>query len=415
MPRGEHLFQVDSEDCSDYIGVLERCLAYRVPPIGIELALAVHSNQVEVRGGEYYWRGATPCRFYGLYVMRVWWSGYSSSYSGFLRDILNLELCQECDNYFDYGELEDINGETVCEHCRYLYSWCERCESYYRGKECGDCGCQCESAHKHFSFPANGMGTVRQNQAFDVSLPASGTISETGLSKIAHYMIDRAQDFRYADTKDVAPMYDYLYSLIRIAQSEIGPQWQTKRGNYNRRISSALYKKNIVTPQSELSEIGNIARTYADAETVTLNVAFTRELNESADYFYHSESCWFTDYARKSRCALKSWGGLAMRTLNADGEPTGRAWIQPLDDNNNPTSDTIGAASYLVYNCYGELENYVAATIVAHLTGRTYKKIDYLSALMYINGNMAYLVSTQEICDHTNCISHSRYAIHDRF
>jgi hypothetical protein len=91
---------------------------------------------------------------------------------------------------------------------------------------------------------------------------------------------------------------------------------------------------------------------------------------------------------------------LAYNDVDEESEYSdGRAWVQPLSSEMEQTHDTLGAHSYVVYNGYGTLQGYVAARIVAHLTGKTYRKIEFNATNTYVNCSSGYLISDQETCD----------------
>src|SRR5205807_3813691 len=101
----------------------------------------------------------------------------------------------------------------------------------------------------------------------------------------------------------------------------LDPAWQTKRGNFTRRLSTAVHQRHGIKLAPEvISEVGNLARQHS-SDTATWLLEFTRDLNQPPEAFYNGESCWWTSHA-SSRCALKSWGGLAMRSY---AEPSDRA------------------------------------------------------------------------------------------
>ena len=303
--------------------------------------------------------------------------------------------CSRCDTYATSTNTLP-HGREYCDSCYEDHTtYCETCDTQYADCDGDDHAhkCECEAPNPSFEFPANGKGTVRENERLVVELP-KGTIDEEGMYRIKCYLIDAIHD----ETRWV--LDDVL--------AEVGPVWQQKRGNFTRRLSSALYKRGTKLAPSDVSEIGNIARQHS-SDTATWNVEFTRDLNQSASFFYHSESCWWQSYA-PSRCCLKSWGGLGMRTFD-DGasthRPSGRVWIQPLNENYDATHDTLNAHAYVVYNAYGEnLTGYVAARIVAYLTGKTYKLIDFDTQVddTYVNNDKGYLVASEEVCADTESI-----------
>jgi hypothetical protein len=190
---------------------------------------------------------------------------------------------------------------------------------------------------------------------------------------------------------------------VRKAIESVGDEWQGKRGNYPKRLASALHKVGIKLAPATISEVGNLARQYSD-DTSEYHIEFTRDLNQSAAYFYHEESCWWQSYAN-SRCALKNWGGLAMRTFaEADSDhydPSGRVFIFPLNEDFKPTQNAKTAHAYMVFNAYGALGGYSSARIVAHLAGKTYRKVYFDLSIEhgYVNSSAGYLVCDADTID----------------
>jgi len=181
----------------------------------------------------------------------------------------------------------------------------------------------------------------------------------------------------------------------------IGAQWQARDGNYAKRLSRHAYKAHQLklTPEV-MSQVGTIARDHSTAVSVTIEVS--RELNESAGYWYHEDSCWWNSYS-ESRCALKTNGGFGLRSFST-GDPyadvTGRAWVLPLRLNENgyplPTFDTRTPDAFVVFNGYGDLSGYTPARILAHMAGWTYRKIGFECNPMYVNAG-GYLIAPEDI------------------
>jgi hypothetical protein len=242
-----------------------------------------------------------------------------------------------------------------------------------------------------FTFP-NGSSVVANDERFTVELPR-GEISKEGIREITFYVHETIHELRDDTTR--------RFSDVRILVGEVGNQWQTKRGNFTKRLSSAVYKKwKIKFPPEELSHVGNLARSFSESEAEWV-IEFTRNLNLPASAFANDESCWW-DGLFRSRCALKSWGGLAIRSYLTDcqypNSPDGRAWIQPLNQHMFPTHDVMNAHAYVVYNGYEDLSGYTPARIIAQMTGKTYRKIDFFAENQYVNNNSGYLVSDEETC-----------------
>ncbi len=324
-----------------------------------------------------------------------------------------LEVCTDCISNYSYcdyceahrrGDMTDVGDRTYCQNC--LESQCTYCHACQMWIE--DCDenhghpCECEAPHRHFQFPNDGHGMVSEGERFTVELP-KGTIDEQGLRAITNLV---QQTINGSDNPD----HQYIFFFPDM--DEVGVLWQTKKGNFTRRLSSMLYKKHkFKLPPEVISEVGNLGRAHS-SDAASWEVEFTRDLNRPAEDFCHDDSCWFTDGSYgASRCALKQWGGLALRTFSSTSYhdfPTGRAWVQPLNEDLEPTHDIINAHAYVVYNGYGEMEaRYVAARIVAHLTGRTYRKIQFTASPQFINGESGYLVADEKTCRKTGVVSYS--------
>lgn len=310
--------------------------------------------------------------------------------------------CYDCEEYERDRDVTYVaGGESVCESCRdNSYYYCEDCEDYYPDSH--DHGCSCEAPLTRFVFPANGAGTVANNERLRVELP-KGTIDDVGMGAIASLLYHRASI--------------YLTDAEKLV-NEVGPMWQAKRGNFTRRLSSAYYKAHAQKLSAEvISEVGNLARAHS-SEGASWLVEFTRDLNGSASEFGHGASCWWQSYYN-NRCALKNWGGIGLRSYGSlddhSSYPSGRSWIQPLDEDLEPTHDALGAHAYVVYNGYGEMEGYTATRIVAHLTGRTYKKIAFElhGEGMYVNGDSGFLVADEATLAETTRIEFE-HEVHDQ-
>lgn len=323
-------------------------------------------------------------------------------------------VCRECidDYYFRCYNCSDLehegNGhlgyggnESVCDYCfEHSYRFCDACDEFVHIDDDGHShGCDCEAPHLRFSFPADGHGTIREDERLRVELPA-GVISEQGMNDIAY----RVWSDYYTESRDTFNTLIY----------GVGNIWQRKDGNFTRRLSSACYRAGFKIASATLSDIGNIASAHTSKEA-TYWIEVTRDLNESAEYFYHDDSCWWGSYA-ESRCALKSWGGLAIRSFYDEGSSSrsssGRAWIQPLNGEFEATHDALNAQAFVVYNGYGALSGYVAARIVAQLTGFTYRKIGFVADGQYVNSG-GYLVASEVLTSTTEAVR-LKYELHDR-
>lgn len=333
------------------------------------------------------------------------WADYTTEVQG------ERKVCDArcADEYFECYGCNDLvrtttygDGHDYCDTCYSdNFSYCEDCDTSYANEYANEhdhSGCQCEAPHPEFTFPANGDGVVEQDQRITVELP-KGIIDEEGMNKIKRVVWEEIHDTGI----------DFYTDLDNILH-EVGTQWQGKRGNFTKRLGAALFRsrwKIKLTPAT-ISEIGNLSKQHS-SKGASWRIEFTRDLNMSAGEFCHDDSCWWGGYFA-SRCSLKQWGGLGMRSFNGDDSwPTGRVWVQPLHKGFGgvltPTHDTINADAYVVFNAYGELSGFIAARIIAHFTGMTYKKVGMSANTMYVNNNQAVLVSDEETCKNTESLT----------
>lgn len=378
-------------------------------------------------------------------------------------------VCDSCnDNYYECDSCnERIHGDytctvgydgTACESCRdNYYSFCDGCGEYYSNDDgpCCSRDCDCVAPGQSFVFPIEGgASSIRNDERYAISL-AAGVISAEALEKIQRLIRDAgrkifnearaagpASDEDYTAARGLYYAYDYVAGNFA---DSIGPEWQGRRGNFTKRLSRFAYNaKKISLPPTLISEIGNVARAQSNGTDVS--VEMTRDLNQSPEDFFHSESCWWTDYS-ESRCALKNNGGIGMRTFGEVTYPeygyqhgpwkhdygrgyveigmtkrsdvvTGRAWVMPVRRGDEidqrwydynagewttrkvrlwePTTDTVNPDGYIVFNGYGALSDYAPARIVAQMTGMTYRKVGFECDPMYVN-NGGYLVTSEAI------------------
>lgn len=320
----------------------------------------------------------------------------------------NYTSCDDCGDYVK--DSTTIGDRELCSRCRDRnYSWCDECDDYYHDdysyEHTHDDTCDCEAPHRRFLFPANGHGMVAQNERLSVELP-KGTIDDEGIDRIKHLV--------YAALTEED---DIDWFTVNKVVEDIGPLWQAKRGNFTKRLSGALFKEHKVKlAPAVISEVGNLARAHSSGEA-TWHIEFTRDLNASADEFCHGDSCWWGGYAA-SRCCLKNWGGMGMRSYSTEDtesyRPSGRTWVQPLDDTLDATHHTTDAHAFVIFNSYGDLGGFLAARIIAHLTGKTYRKIEYNADGQYVNNEVGYLVADQATCDATESVYLSHDEHHQR-
>jgi hypothetical protein len=288
--------------------------------------------------------------------------------------------CDGCDCYRDGGGGSTVDGDWRCDVCLSDYGYCERCEAYvspYDDEHTHGCDCAVPGG-RAFSVPNDGDGPLANDQEATVTLPA-GTISEEGLAAVAFLL-------RSNDLREVARLLP-----------ELGDAWQTRQGNYPKRLSRLAYNTlKVSIPADILSAVGTTAREHSTT-TAQYRVAVTRDLNLPAEEFAHESSCWWGSESQ-SRCTLKSNGGLALRTFGHYGV-TGRAWVLPLKRVGSslvPTFDTMTPAAYMVFNGYGELSGYAPARVWAHMTGMTYRKVGFSLGSAYVNSG-GYLVAPEEL------------------
>lgn len=340
----------------------------------------------------------------------------------------NLRECIECHSigsrYSSMYTVEDSAG-TLCYLCaqsqrRYLY--CDSCSVYFpreraRHHSHNPRTCTCESPQRDFKV-RNGGRRVKNDSSFTVSIPA-GEISDEGFGQMASYLRTwAAREFRIsrvvyyhseytpAELKKIASNNDWNAMSYRL--SELGDKWQTKRGNFTKRLSQFAHKEyKIKVPPEVLSQIGTIGREHSQGTDYRVQV--TRNLNLPREEFAHSGSCWWSEYAQ-SRCAFKSSGGFGLRSFGeASGRRKrrveGRAWVMPLKRSGNgnglvPTFTTDTPDAFVVFNGYGNLDGYTGARLVSQMYGMTYRKISFECSPMYVNSCAGYLVAPEELASH---------------
>jgi hypothetical protein len=320
-------------------------------------------------------------------------------------------VCSDCfDSYLPCNSCGDCVCEdeqvytlydtTVCDVCRDRhYSYCEECDGYYADDDTEHIhgnGCDCEAPRQNFYVRNDGDPPLENDTRATVTLPA-GVISTEGVQTIARYLREKA--YEHDDPKMRRDLYDLSWNL-----DALGDQWQRRDGNYTKRLSRHAYKTYGLKIAPEImSHVGCIARDHSTA--VDFEVEVTRNLNLSAEDFGHEESCWWGSYS-DSRCTLKSNGGFGLRTFDAYGDVTGRAWVMPLRRGVRgfePTLDTMTPDAFVVFNGYGDLSGYAATRIVAHMAGWTYRKIGFSCSPMYVNNDSGYLVTSEEVAkDYTD-------------
>jgi hypothetical protein len=292
------------------------------------------------------------------------------------------EFCADCDDYHD----RDRWGNIECP------GWyCGDCDDYHEyGEDCPQSsydGC-CDAPQQQFTVRNDGQPPLASDTRAPVALPA-GVISDEGLREIRRYL------HRMASVGDDA---DALRNVSYEIEDALGSEWQTKTGNYTKRLSRFAYQKHQVkiTPEV-LSQVGCIARDHSMA--VSFDIDVTRDLNRPPGDFCHEDSCWWESYS-SSRCALKTNGGFGLRSFGSYGDVSGRVWVMPLRNTGDgglvPTFDTMTPDAFVVFNGYGNLAGYTGARIMAAMAGWTYAKIGFECDPMYINAG-GYLIAPEEI------------------
>jgi len=306
--------------------------------------------------------------------------------------------CASCEERYPAGDLtETLSGSDICDSCRdNCYSYCKECEGWYHDENSSDhshndgYGC-CTSPQLKFAVRNDGCEPLANDTRITVTLPA-GTISAEGLAAIRNYLLCQ----RHRENGE----YLHQYTNLAYDLDKLGDQWQTRTGNFTRRLSRHAYQDHqIKVTQDVMSQVGVIARDHSTQVSVAIEV--TRDLNMGASEFYHEDSCWWGSYG-ESRCALKTNGGLGLRSFDGYGNVSGRAWVLPLrrDERGKlvPTFDTMTPDAFVVFNGYGDLSGYAAPRILAHMAGWTYRKIGFSAEPMYVNAG-GYLVAPEDIAE----------------
>jgi hypothetical protein len=328
--------------------------------------------------------------------------GASDRYRQFIRIIdttlgWELSVCADC-GLLSKDPLSSERGLVCQADCIDAYRYCDSCEILvvHTGHPCfrRRRNPVCEPSHPIFTFPVNG-GEIANDTPFDVEV-AGGTISEAGMRNV----LQACATTYHESSRNYDPWYrfDSLFEGLE-------PTWQTKTGNFTKRIAKLALQSGWKLQPELLTQIGNIARENCSRDR-SIKLEFTRRLNESAGYFYHANSCWWESYHR-SRCALKQCGGLAIRSFHQSGRQlNGRAWLMPLTKEGGqwePTHETRSDA-YVLFNAYG-LGFTEFGRIVAGLVGYSYGKIPFACEPMFVNAGGGILIAPQSIIDDSGGIN----------
>lgn len=356
----------------------------------------------------------------------------------------NYFWCADCEEYSsnDWQTWIESTGTSVCESCcESSYGYCDHCENYYHydnGPCCADDNCDCESPAQKFSIKNDGA-LLDNDDRVTINLPG-GFVSDEGMGAISRLIRDSAPAVLHDRYNDGTSAYNDSHAeaskwrdLAYTLADNVGTEWQRKDGNFTKRLSRYAHKNYAikVTP-AILTAVGNIGSQHSQG--ANLDVEVTRDLNQSAAEFGHEDSCWWQSYY-EGRCGLKSNGGFGLRSFatvqhdrmdyqigpwshtmgsayTAVGtydsvEVTGRAWVIPLkmvDGSLVETFDAEGADAFVAFNGYGVMGGYTSARVLGHLTGMTYRKVEFNLSLsdyeqndIYVNSDAGYLIGAESV------------------
>lgn len=323
-----------------------------------------------------------------------------------------------------YGQAGQFGN--VCQRCVNELYFCHDCEEWsdypheHEDEDDDPNFSRCPVPEPEFSFPA--PGADHETIANDVQFPvisAGGVISANGMTEVANYLYPRNRH----------PQQYYMFFDDADSDHYIGNEWTTKAGNFPKRVAKAYLQAGLKLTTEQLAEIGNIARRHTSSGE-TYMVAFTRDLNAPASEFLHEGSCWWTSESQ-SRCLLKQYGGLAMRTWSvgestristtscqcescvrdatrvpvAAGRLRSRAWVLPLVQHGELalglTQNASAANAFVLFNAYG-LDGYEQARLLAQITGKSYRKVAFRFGDAYVNNGKGFLVASPQRCQRTN-------------
>jgi hypothetical protein len=291
-------------------------------------------------------------------------------------------------------------GGPVCQECiDQAYTYCRDCAIYYhtqyaRAHRHAQC---CESPAQDFTFPCLD-DVVGPEERVTVDLER-GKLTAVGRAKIVQYLLRVAQNYGDVTVRDTRAWKMY-HTALEVDRDVIGRDVKTPEGTYTTRLKRYAYKNWALKIDADImTEVGNMV--FANSRAGNYTVEVTRDLNKNPSEFGNTNSCWWTNY-KSARCALKTNGGLALRSMNGDAV-TGRVWVMPLkigvDGEWAPTFDTHVEA-YFVFNGYGDLTETVGpqvlmAMVADSIEGEvTYIRTTPTVSRYYVNSNSGYLVGS---------------------
>lgn len=353
--------------------------------------------------------------------------------------------CYHCEDWFSEGMTPTEEGHDYCEGCSDRHTfWCEICEVHseqshdHDHDESDESTYCCEAPMQEFTLPVyegaalyDTLVSEQSDTGPAVAQPLIYSDSMYDVSVLGNYLRDDSYSVIYTMLNDIL-LSDYPlpidesplnwqgvparmnHALNRVVMQAFRGVDRTYKPEgqavYAKRLRSAIYnatKESFgadgavgLTP-AQMSDIGTIARKGSDP--LELQIAVTRDLNQSRSEFGNASSCWWSDYSH-SRCTLKSNGGFGIRSFgyNAYGNRrvTGRAWVLPCKvDLNGVVRPTFGTPeAYVVFNGYGDLEEETGAQALAHVLGLSATMRTYIFPphRMYVNGETARIVATAE-------------------
>lgn len=289
---------------------------------------------------------------------------------------------------------------TTCRTCNVVYRIAEEREEHrHRDQMC------CESPAMAFEFPWVN-GPLPPDTRVDVDLGGTGRVTKAVIREVGSYFMVTGQnlapgEWRISGTR-AYKMYRFGYELRQCPEDlleQIGREVKNKSGNYPTRLKRFAYKERSLKLDPEhLTQVGNkIAQTQSNG---VYRVEVTRDLNLTAAEFANPNSCWWSNY-KGSRCALKTNGGMGLRTFDQHGGIVGRVWLMPLksgpDGGLTPTF-AVDTGVWFVFNGYGNLEEKTGARVVQAMLGAdSAKLIEFNAERYYVNNSRGYLLGPEAV------------------